>query len=780
MPESLLLYFYFDLCYISFEQAPCCEMLDAIWADGPPQKPNIVGGSLMTKKIINTNATRLRILPMVTFIVASCVGLLIVNNYHSLWQKEQSRLMTELVASQALAIQRHLSRSFSSTYILKSLIEVDHGGIANFEAYAKNILESLGGISNLQLAPNGIVKHIYPKKGHQKIIGHNILKDSKHLDDVTLAINNKALTLSGPFELIQGGVAIIGRNPIFLDNDKGEEIFWGFATALISLDGLLLNTDLDSLKAKGYYYQLSTTKGGTKNIFAKSHQDVNSAQSVIKQTINVPNGTWLLCMGRAIQPWHNFALALQVLLVFGFSALISYITHALLKYPLRLQQLVNDKTEELHKLAFYDPLTKLCNRRLFNDLLTRMIATTERNDTRMALLYLDLDDFKRINDSLGHENGDKLLKVVGERLLAIVRKSDIVARIGGDEFCILLPNIQCSGNAAKVADKILQDIEKPIKLGTHSVRVTPSIGITLAPDDGTNTEKLLKNADMAMYSAKENSRNNFQFFAGKLNTNALERLILERELSQAVNNNEFILHFQPQICLITNKVKGIEALVRWQHPSRGFLPPGDFIQFAEDSRLIIPIGIWILEQACQQLKQLDRPDLTVSVNLSPRQFADPNLLSSIKKALTMSNLEGHRLELEITETALMENMENAISTLKEIKSLGILIAIDDFGTGYSSLSQLKNLPADTLKIDREFIKDIIESTENAVITEVIINMGHKLGLTIIAEGVETEEQMDFIIQIQCDMAQGYFFSRPLDADALSDFLSSNTEQPSLA
>jgi len=753
--------------------------------DQPSKDNNIAvdGPEVMTntfqKNVSQKNSIRLRILPLIVFLVTLFVGLLIVNNYHSLWQKEQSALMSELVSSQGSSIQHRLSRSFSSTYILKSLVEINNGEVKNFKAYAKNIYESLGGMTNLQLAPGGIVKHIYPLEGHEKAIGHNILKDDKRKEEAALAIANRKLTLAGPFELVQGGIAVIGRNPIFLKNSEGKEIFWGFASVLTYLDELLSNTDLDILKTKGYRYQLSNISGNTEYIFAQSHEDMSSTETIVKQVIKVPNGTWILYMGRDPQPWHHIALGLQTLLALSLSTLITYITYTLLRQPIQLQQLVNEKTEALHKLAFYDPLTQLCNRRLFNDLLTRMIATTERDGTRMALIYLDLDDFKRINDSLGHESGDQLLKIIGERISASVRKSDIVARIGGDEFCALLPNIQSSTNAGLAAEKILHAIEKPIKLGTHSVRITPSIGITLAPDDGTNTNRLLKNADLAMYSAKENSRNNYQFFAGKLNTNALERLILERELSQAVENNEFILHFQPQVCLRTKKIKGIEALIRWQHPARGFLPPGDFIQFAEESRLIIPIGTWVLEQACLQLKQLNQPDLTVSVNLSPRQFADPDLLDTIKKALIDSGLDGHQLELEITETALMKNMGNAIETLKQIKALGVIIAIDDFGTGYSSLSQLKNLPADTLKIDREFIKDITESTENAVITEVIINMGHKLGLTVIAEGVETEEQMDFIIQIQCDMAQGYFFSRPLDTEALCEFLSNNTEKPNL-
>ncbi|MDX2464853.1 MAG: EAL domain-containing protein [Porticoccus sp.] len=725
-------------------------------------------------KTPNANAVRLRVLPLIAFMTTLLVGLFIIHNQHRLWQKEQSILMSEVVSSQGGTIQRHLSRSLSSTYILKSLIEVDQSNIKNFETYAKNISDSLGGITNLQLAPGGIIQKIYPLEGHEKAIGLNILKLDNSRDDAAWAISHEELVLSGPFELVQGGNAVVGRNPIFLNNAGGKKSFWGFVSVLIYLDDLLSDTDLDTLKTKGYYYQLSKVRSDTEYIFAKSHTDMNSAKTIIKKTIEIPNGTWILSMGREPRPWHYITLTLQIFLAVCLSALMTYITYALLRRPIQLQQLVDEKTEALHKLAFYDPLTKLCNRRLFNDLLTRMIATTERNGTQMALLYLDLDDFKRVNDSLGHESGDQLLKVIGKRITAAVRKSDITARIGGDEFCILLPNIQSPLKAADIAEKVLHAIGLPIKLGTHSVRVTPSIGITLAPLDGVNAAQLLKNADLAMYSAKENSRNNYQFFENKLNTDALARLILERELSQAVENNELILHYQPQVCLLTRKIKGIEALVRWQHPSKGFLPPGEFIQFAEDSRLIIPIGTWVLEQACLQLKKLNLPELTVSVNLSPRQFAAPNLLDTIKKALSNSGLKGHQLELEITETALMKNMANAITTLKQIKSLGIQIAIDDFGTGYSSLSQLKNLPADTLKIDREFIKDINKSTDNSVITEVIVSMGHKLGLTVIAEGVETEEQVEFIRQIQCDMAQGYFFSRPVDEVGLIKFLSMNT------
>lgn len=713
---------------------------------------------------------RLRVLPVIALIVTLLVGLNIVNNHHDLWKKEQAMLMSELVSSQRSAIQHHLSRSLSSTYLLKALIEIDHGNTDNFTLYAKNIITALSDITYLQLAPDGIITHSYPLEGHEKAIGYNIFTNTSHRKATEQAIREEKLFLIGPFELMQGGIAIIGRNPVYLKSSTGEKQFWGFVSALTYIDDLIAATDLKSLSEKGYHYQLANVSEGNEHVFAQSSENLPSSETIIQQEIEVPNGTWLLSMGVALHPWHHISMGVQILLVICLSLLIGYITYILLKQPTHLQQLVEEKTQALHKLAFYDPLTKLCNRRLFNDLLARMAAANERTDSKLALLYLDLDDFKRINDSFGHENGDQLLKVIGQRLTSTVRKSDIVARIGGDEFCVLLPSINGRDAAAQIAEKILDVVEKPIKLGSHSVRITPSIGITLAPDDGSDATQLLKNADIAMYSAKENSRDNYQFFEDKLNTNTLERLILEREIIQAVENKEFTLNFQPQICLASNNITGIEALVRWEHPSRGRLGPGEFIQVAEDSRLIIPLGTWILEQSCRQLQQLNRPELHVAVNLSPRQFADPDLLDTIKKALDNSGLEGNRLELEITETALMKNMEKAVDTLKQIKKLGVLIAIDDFGTGYSSLSQLKNLPADILKIDQAFMKDITESKDNAVIADVIINVGHKLGLSVIAEGIETQEQLDFITKMQCDMAQGYFFSHPLNIEQLNTLL----------
>lgn len=728
--------------------------------------------------IIMKKATKLCVIPFFIFSVSLLIGLLIINNYRNLRENEQRHLISDIVAAQAATIERHLSRTLSATYFLKSLLEINPEEMAHFDNYAANIIESLGGITNLQLAPNGIISNIYPLKGHEKALGHNLLVDDKHKEDAKLALSSKQLTLSGPFELIQGGMAIVGRNPVFLKGEDNAEQFWGFASVVIYLNDLLTTTGLDQLKDKGYYYQLSFNDNYSKSNYdlSESHRNTEPLSSMIKQAIKVPNGEWLLSMKPVIQTGQQVAITIRVLLALSISALMAYFSYVLLKQPLILKRLVIKKTEELNKLAFYDPLTDLCNRRLFNDLLKRMVTRIQRDGNQFALLYLDIDEFKRINDTLGHEAGDELLKVVGLRLSNALRKSDTVARLGGDEFCIILPDINTSTNAARVAEKIKEAIRPPVKLGEHEVRITISIGITLAPNDGLDATELLKNTDLAMYSAKEKNRDCYQFFSPTLNADMLEQIVLEQDLRQALEHNEFTLHFQPQICLFTGEISGIEALVRWHHPDKGLLYPGGFIQQAEDSGLILPLGSWVIKQACHQLDQLNRPELTLSVNLSTRQLADPNLLQTIQFALTDSGIEPHRLELEITETALMEKMEQAIEILNKIKMLGVTIAIDDFGTGYSSLSQLKNLPVDILKIDREFIQDITTRADNAVITDVIISVGHKLGLTVVAEGIETKEQAAYLTAMGCDMAQGYFFNRPMDMAALQNLLKIQSEE----
>ncbi len=424
---------------------------------------------------------------------------------------------------------------------------------------------------------------------------------------------------------------------------------------------------------------------------------------------------------------------------------------------------------QIEMLAFYDPLTTLANRRLFRDRLEHAVMGVKRNGNKVALLNLDLDDFKKINDSLGHDAGDLLLTNVASRLKECVRKEDTVARLGGDEFAILLVNIESSSIAGLIAEKVIAAVRKPITLPEQKIQITVSVGIAICPDDAIDANGLVKNSDIAMYSAKSSGRNRFGFFTQEMNECVMSRFAMERDLEDAIKQSQFFLLYQPQYCVTTQKFIGMEALIRWQSPDRGLVPPDVFIQVAEQSGQIVEIGDWVLDQACEDMKRLlDKnmidPESRICVNLSPKQFLEPRLPYVVHKALVDSGLPAKNLELEITESMLMENLDVALSLLRCLKGFGVFIAIDDFGTGYSSLGYLKQLPVDTLKIDRCFINDLVHDDQDKGIVSAIIVLAHKLKLSVIAEGIEVEEQLLFLKQNDCDYAQGYFLSKPLPFD----------------
>jgi diguanylate cyclase (GGDEF)-like protein/PAS domain S-box-containing protein len=428
--------------------------------------------------------------------------------------------------------------------------------------------------------------------------------------------------------------------------------------------------------------------------------------------------------------------------------------------------------KKMENLALFDSLTGLANRRLFTDRLNISILNAQRHDKVTALFFLDLDQFKRINDTLGHQAGDKLLLITADRIKACVREQDTVARLGGDEFTILLNDITDLDKVASIADSVLKSLKKPIKLGKHEVIISTSIGITLAPTDSTDSETLMKNADLALYMAKDNGRDCYHFFTEDLNTRANKLLHIENELRQAIINEDFYLHYQPQINLKTGEIASVEALIRWRHPDKGEIPPSDFISIAEETGLIVPIGEWVMRNACKEIHQLylkTGKKLRVAVNLSPRQFNDLKLVDTVSSALKESGLEAEQLEIEVTESMLMDDIGTVIEQLNRIKSTGSTISIDDFGSGYSSLSYLRNLPVDILKIDQEFVTDIPDDLSAMEIASAVIAVAHKLNLKVVAEGVENIDQRDFLVINGCDYAQGYFFSRPLCYEGLHAF-----------
>lgn len=435
-------------------------------------------------------------------------------------------------------------------------------------------------------------------------------------------------------------------------------------------------------------------------------------------------------------------------------------------------------TEKMTHLAQHDALTNLPNRALLSDRITQAITLAERRGGHLALLFLDLDNFKHINDSLGHAAGDQLLQEVARRLSDCVRSSDTVSRLGGDEFVVLLSESHSAEDAAHTAEKILSALAVPHSIGEQQLYITSSIGISTYPSDAEDGESLIKNADTAMYQAKEEGRNNYQFFRHDMNIRAAERQLIETHLRTALENNEFILYYQPKIDLQSGKITSAEALVRWQHPAWGMILPARFIPVAEACGLIVPLGRWVLLQACSQAKRWENGGYSldsVAVNISSLEFRRKDFVDSVAKALADSGLEPNKLQLEITESVLMRDAQASAAILQQLKILGVQLAVDDFGTGYSSLSYLNQFPIDVLKIDRSFVQDIHNS--NGIIVSAVIAMGNSLNQRVIAEGIEEASQLEFLRHNHCSEGQGFLFSHPVSAESFAGLLHSGINSP---
>jgi diguanylate cyclase (GGDEF)-like protein len=421
--------------------------------------------------------------------------------------------------------------------------------------------------------------------------------------------------------------------------------------------------------------------------------------------------------------------------------------------------------------AYHDPLTGLPNRTSFVEHLEESIRRSKRVGWSLGLMFLDLDRFKRVNDSLGHEAGDELLRVAARRLQGCIRESDLLFRMGGDEFTVLLENVKGPEEAAAVAARMIAALAEPVELKGHELTATVSIGIALYPKDDETGERLVKSADTAMYRAKELGRNRYAFFTQEMNDRVESQMHLEAGLQRAVRNDEFVLHYQPRVSATTRGVVGVEALLRWQHPERGLVPPGDFIPLLEESGLIVPVGAHVIEAACRQNRawqDAGLPPMRVSVNISSRQFRSESLEETIRAALHSSGLAPEWLEIELTESLLVENSDQAVEVMTRLKAIGVAISIDDFGTGYSSLGYLKRFPIDSLKIDRSFVKDMRTSATDAAIVDAISALAHSLKLGLVAEGVEDAGQADFLRARYCTELQGYLFGRPVPPEQMAD------------
>ncbi|MFW5425856.1 MAG: EAL domain-containing protein [Methylophagaceae bacterium] len=472
---------------------------------------------------------------------------------------------------------------------------------------------------------------------------------------------------------------------------------------------------------------------------------------------------------------------LAAILIFGFREQeFSQETHFRLRelgdrFAIALEKSAWEK--KLYQQAHHDPLTQLPNRQLLNDRLQQAIKRSIRDESCFSVMFIDLDRFKTVNDSLGHSSGDQLLKIVSQRLIDTLRDDDTVARLGGDEFIIFLSPIdnhdELYSRSTLIANKVLAAVTEPYSIDNQEVHISTSLGIASFPSDGQDVETLIKNADSAMYHAKEQGRNNFQFYSKSLNEKALQQLVMDTDLHHAIENNEFQMYYQAKVETQSGKILGAEALIRWNHPEKGLVPPYQFIAIAEDNGLIKVIGEWTINEACRQNKlwqQQGLPAITVSVNLSPAQFQQDNLVDIVEHALDDSNLDAKYLDLEILEGSAMDDIKQTIKILNQFKDLGISISIDDYGTGYSTLSYLKHFPIDNLKIDRGFILDsVTDSGDQAIIASTIL-LAHKLGMNVVAEGVENDQQLALLQNLGCDEIQGYYFSRPIPADDFAKLL----------
>ena len=493
--------------------------------------------------------------------------------------------------------------------------------------------------------------------------------------------------------------------------------------------------------------QLLAPTGERKSVEAMCEELMASSEG---NKITLTNATRA---GRAIHcEWYNTPLVDPHGAVFGFASLVHDVT----------ERLNTERT--IHYMAHHDALTGLPNRRLMQDRLNQAIMAARRKQRHVAVLFLDLDRFKVVNDTLGHDTGDFILKDVARRLMTCVREADTVSREGGDEFVVILPDLERPENARVVADKILAELARPVEIGGHEIHITPSIGISQYPNDATDVNQLLKHADNAMYQAKDAGRNTIRFFTNDLNFLLSKRLEIEGRLRKAMDNEEFFLRYQPQVEIATGRISGMEALIRWNDPQKGEILPKDFVFVAEELGLIVQMGEWVFRTACRQLRRWEEDGLsrvTISINISPRQFMSRRLVSTLLGIVRETGADPHRIELEITETMIMRNVEQSIEMLAQLRSVGMQVAVDDFGVGYSSLGQLKRLPASSMKIDRSFIMNVPQDASSGSITEAIIAMAKRLKLRVIAEGVETQAQLEFLRAANCEAFQGNLFSRPV-------------------
>lgn len=711
-------------------------------------------------------------IPAFAFVFVVLIGTYVNNLSNNNFIQSQKILLSGTARSQASDLERSLSLAFTSTQILAHQIEVEKGDTSHFQSYAKNIMESIGGIKNIQLAPNGVIENIYPLAGNENAIGLNILQHPKYREAALLAITERRMIAVGPVGLVQGGTAVIGRTPIFVSDNTDSQTFWGFASALIMLDDLLKDTGIFELENDGYSIMLERHNDTTDQAttFYKSKTELDPITSVYSE-ITLPTGSWKLGLSIDIQKPLMIRSVLILFITFAIAVLVSLSIYLMSIRPKQLQQEVEKKTRELKDLAYNDPLTGLPNRRYLNNTMPNKLKSVIENNQHGAFIYFDLDNFKSINDSIGHDIGDIVLQKVAERLSQNCRIGDQVIRLGGDEFAIIIYDATIE-DIKTTTKAILVNTQKILRVDHREFKLSTSLGITLFPEHSQNILELMRFADVALYEAKRRGKNQFVIFDRDMQTKLIEHQQEELALARAIKEHQLELHYQPQFDLSSSKVISAETLVRWIHPEKGLILPDLFIPMAEQSGQILELGNYVIRESFEYLKRRNDqglPPITLHINLSSLQLSDLNLVPYVTELINTYQIPGHYIGFEITETTLLTDLQHAKATLNKLKALGISIAIDDFGTGFSSLGQLKNLPVDLIKIDRSFVQDLDNDLDDKMIVEAIIAMAHKLNTKVIAEGIETAEQLEMLKAFHCDLGQGYLISRPIPEKQFNAF-----------
>jgi len=705
-------------------------------------------------------------LPIITFLLGliGCISLL--QFYEQSWQDEHIRNLNNIALTKSVYITRHLDKTISSAYILGSIIKQNHGEIHDFESYAHDIYDSIGNITNLQLAPNGIIEKIYPLLGHEKALGHDLINDDRRKKEALLAIESRQLTLAGPFQLVQGGTAIIGRYPVFLKTEKNADSFWGFASVLIYLDELLKTVGFDDI-ASTYNYQLSRIHPDNKKLEVFSGK--NNLTNLISSSyeITVPNGKWFLSIskkGKAENPPLYF---IALLTSFIAPLILALFLFFLLRQPKLLSDLVDEKTEQLEKLALYDSLTGLVNRYEFERRVLNLISNSKLENSEHALCYMDLDQFKVINDTCGHIAGDELLRQLCQLLKQTVRQSDVLARLGGDEFGLLMEHCSLK-DAQRVAGsfwKIIQDYQ--FKWENRTFKVGVSIGLVVINKDVKDLTALLSMADTACYIAKDTGRNKIHVYQSDDTQTAQMKGEMQwvTRLHHALEHDLFCLYAHSIVSICNETDKYFELLIRMKDGNGKIIAPGVFLPSAERYNLMEKIDRWAITSAFDLLKSNPAflNDIKhVSINLSGQSLANDKFLDFVITKLQENKVQTEKICFEITETAAIHNINTAIKFITTLKELGCSFALDDFGSGLSSFAYLKNLPVDYLKIDGMFVKDIIDDPIDYAMVKSINEVGQLMGMKTIAEFVENDEIKEKLKVVGVDYVQGYGISKPTD------------------